>query len=581
MTKTKMNALRLTTLLSLGALLAHADLTPEQKLADFNQLAAMYAKRYGPYEWKHDVFGFDALNLKPWLNRVAQTKDDLDFYDLCIDYVSSLNDAHDIFTLTSNFSASLGFTVDIYDGKTLIDSINRSALPTAQFPFQIGDELVSVDGKATADIIKAYRKYSIAANERSTARQAAVRITSRSQSVIPRAHEIGDSAAVVIRRQSGDLETYTVPWTKRGTPLLNAGSPVSPFSATSALTARSKSHASGDDSEPDDPDSDAPYMSLLKELWNVSVPVDPSSILNFGSIQPIFALPAGFKQRLGGGSNDIFLSGTYQAGGYTIGFIRIPSFAPSSTTLALQQLQQEVTFFQQNTDGLVVDDMRNPGGSVCYDESVASYFIPYTWRPLGFDLRATATWIEQFSFSLWNAKNTHAPQWVIDLYTSFLQSVETAYNGNRGMTGALPLCTPTFDRSPALDRNGNSIAYSKPLIVLTDEFSASGGDAFPAMLQDAARGLIVGFRSMGAGGDVIDVPATTYSAGNTRVTESMMIRKNPTITTDFPPAPYVENIGVRPDVVIDYMTKDNLLQRGKPFVDAFTTVMVDWITKNK
>src|SRR5260370_11763569 len=206
MTKTKINALRLTALLSLGALLAHADLTPEQKLADFNQLAAMYAKRYGPYEWKHDVFGFDALNLKPWLDRVAQTKDDLDFYDLCIDYVSRLNDAHDIFTLTSNFSASLGFTVDNYDGKTLIDSINRSVLPATSYPFQIGDELVSVDGKATADIIKAYRKYSIAANERSTARQAAVRITSRSQSVIPRAHEIGDSAAVVIRRQSGDLE---------------------------------------------------------------------------------------------------------------------------------------------------------------------------------------------------------------------------------------------------------------------------------------------------------------------------------------------------------------------------------------
>ncbi len=60
-----------------------------------------------------------------------------------------------------------------------------------------------------------------------------------------------------------------------------------------------------------------------------------------------------------------------------------------------------------------------------------------------------------------------------------------------------------------------------------------------------------------------------------------MIRKTPTITMDFPPAPYVENIGVRPDVEIDYMTKDNLLQRGKPFVDAFTAVIVDWIAKNK
>lgn len=575
-----MNTFRLTALFSLGALLAHADLTPAQKTADLTQLAAMYAKRYGPYEWKRDVIGFDLMNLQPWLDRAAQTKDDLDFYDLLIEYVASLNDAHDVFTLQSNFSASLGFSTDIYDGKTLIDSISRSVLPVAQYPFQVGDELVSVDGKATTEIIQAYRKYSIAANARSTSRQAATFITVRPQSRIPRAHEIGDTAAVVIQRQNGNLETYNIPWIKRGTPLLNAGSPLSPSTAGSPLIARSKPRASGA-ADGDDSDPDPDYMNLLKDLWNVTVPTDPSTILNFGTVQPVFALPDGFKQRLGNGPTDVFFSGTYQAGGYTIGFIRIPSFAPPSTTLAIQQLQQEVAFFQQNTDGLVIDDMRNPGGSVCYDETVASYFMAGSWRPLGFALRATASWIENFSASLTSAKRLNAPQYVIDLYGLYLKDVLTAFAENRGMTGPLPLCTSTFDRSPALDSKGNSIAYTKPLIVLTDEFSASGGDAFPAMLQDAQRGPIVGFRSMGAGGDVIDVPGTTYSAGNTRVTESMMIRKNNTITTDFPPAPYVENIGVRPDVEIDYMTRDNLLQRGKPFVDAFTAVIVDWIGKNQ
>jgi C-terminal processing protease CtpA/Prc len=575
-----MNTFRLTVIFSLGALLAHADLTQAQKVSDMTQLAAMYAKRYGPYEWKRDVIGFDLLNLQPWLTRAAQTKDDLEFYDLLIDYVASLNDAHDVFTLQSNFLAQLGFGTDIYDGKTLIDSIARSVLPAAQYPFQIGDELVSVDGKATADIIQAYRKYSIAANTRSTARDAAQFITIRPQSLIPRAHEIGDTAAVVIRRQSGDLETYNIPWIKRGTPLLNAGSPASPSGLGSSATARSRPRASdGDDT--DDSDADPEYMNVLKELWNSTVPTSPAAVLNFGSIQPIFALPAGFRQRLGNGPADAFLTGTFQAGGFTIGFIRIPSFAPPSQTLAIQQLQQEVAFLQQNTDGLVIDDMRNPGGSVCYDETVASFFMRGTWRPLGFALRATDLWIEQFSGALTAAKRQNAPSYVIALYTQYLSAVQTAFAENRGMTGPLPLCTTTFDRPPALDARGNSIAYTKPLIVLTDEFSASGGDAFPAMIQDAQRGPIVGFRTMGAGGDVIDVPATAYSAGNTRVTESMMIRKNNTITSDFPPAPFVENIGVRPDIEIDYMTKDNLLQRGKPFVDAFTAVIVDLINKSK
>jgi C-terminal processing protease CtpA/Prc len=170
---------------------------------------------------------------------------------------------------------------------------------------------------------------------------------------------------------------------------------------------------------------------------------------------------------------------------------------------------------------------------------------------------------------------------VINLYSGFLKEVQQAYSENRGMTGPLPLCTQTLDRPAAKDSRGNVIAYTKPLIVLTDEMSASGADAFPAMLQDAQRGLIVGWRTMGAGGDVIDVPATTYSGGNTRVTESLMIRKNPVMTSDFPAAPYVENIGVRPDIQIDYMTKENLLQKGKPFVDAFTQVIVDQIKKSQ
>ena len=41
--------------------------------------------------------------------------------------------------------------------------------------------------------------------------------------------------------------------------------------------------------------------------------------------------------------------------------------------------------------------------------------------------------------------------------------------------------------------------------------------------------------------------------------------------------PYVENIGVRPDIVVDYMTRDNLLNQGKPYVAAFTAALLELI----
>ena len=85
----------------------------------------------------------------------------------------------------TKYFVSLGFTVDIYDGKVLIDSISRTLLPLPQFAFVVGDELVSVDGTPVQTPIESFRKYSIAANPRSTDRIAAARIVARSQQIMP------------------------------------------------------------------------------------------------------------------------------------------------------------------------------------------------------------------------------------------------------------------------------------------------------------------------------------------------------------------------------------------------------------
>lgn len=59
---------------------------------------------------------------------------------------------------------------------------------------------------------------------------------------------------------------------------------------------------------------------------------------------------------------------------------------------------------------------------------------------------------------------------------------------------------------------------------------------------------------MGAGGSVIQLIATACMESASRFTVSMMHRGRLIQTPDFPPAPYVENMGVRPDVVIDHAT---------------------------
>jgi hypothetical protein len=545
-------------------------MTLNQKLLDFQLLTGLYDKQYGLYEWKRDAIHFDLLQTAPWLDRVRQSATDLDFYEICVDYVASLQDAHDSFTFPSGFSASLGFSGDLYDGALLIDSINRTLLPAAKYPFQIGDELISVDGAAVEALIQKFLKYAVAANSRSARRSAAGRITTRSQALMPHAHEIGDSAEVVVRRQNGNMEAYTIPWSKSGVPVLEVGPVPAVSNAVRRKTADSMPAA---DAVPD-------YLRPLLELQNDSVSADNyTNVLNIGAFNPIFALPAGFVQRLGRSVLDNFYSGTFKSSGKTIGFIRIPSFSPR-TSAAQQQLSDEMLYFQAHTDGLIVDDMRNPGGVISWQNTVCQYLIPYPFRVTGWAMRATAARVQSFAANLNFAKLTGAPQNVIDAYQNLLNVIEAAYVGNRGMTGPVPLDGPSLDRQPATDASGAILAYTKPLIVLVDEFSISGGDQFPSVIQDAGRGPIVGIRTMGAGGTNGSFPATVYSEGTAGVTFGIAVRAKPIVTTDFGVTQYTENVGVRPDIEIDYMTKDNLLNRGAPFFSAVTAVMVNWINTN-
>ena len=549
-----------------AALSAFAQLTPDQRVSDFLHLAGIYAKNYAPYEWKRDTQGFDLLNTAPWVERARNARNDLDFYEVMVEYVASLNDAHDSYRVPSDFVARLNFAVDIYDGKALVDFINRARLPATEFAFRVGYELVSIDGVPVEDLLKQLNKYAIAANPRSTRRFAANYLTARPQTLMPHAVDVGDAARVVMRRLDGGLETYTIPWTKTGLPLLNNG-PV-PTPGGFAVTRKRTAAAAGD------------WRALLRDLQRCEVG-RPQAIIGYGARTPIFGLPDGFEQRLGRAATDFFYSGTFRSGGLRLGFIRIPSYIPPSLNAAIGQFIGEVAFLEANTDGLIIDEMHNPGGYVTFVNTIVQLLMPVKFRTLGFEVRATSGWVLAFSSFVEAAKAEGAELWEIALLEQLKKEIVDANASNRGRTGPIPLDDLTIDRDPFVDNRGRVFAYTKPIMVLIDELSASGGDAFPATIQDNKRGILFGYRTMGAGGSVAGVDAGPYSEGSTSLTQSLMNRQNDVITSDYPAAPYVENIGVRPDIEADYMTRDNLLQNGKPFVDSFVAAMIEHIRRSR
>jgi hypothetical protein len=543
-----------------------AQLTTDQKLADFQYLAGLYAKRYGPYEWKRDVLNFDLLNLSPWLPRVTASKTDLEFYDLMSEYVSSLNDAHSVYILPTNHLSSLNFYIDIYDGKPFVDYINRSRLPASEFGFVTGYELVSIDGVAAQSLIDQYQRYGIAANTRATRRFAAQLVTSRPQQLIPSAPDVPDVSIVVFRRPDGGLETYHIPWARSGLPLTTVGKYVTP--KTSRQTALAP-----DEVAPEEAD----YTRALKRLQNCRLP--DRGVLNFGFVQPIFvnALPPGFSIRMGLSSFDPIFSGTFPSGGYRIGYLRIPDYDPADPTSALSAVAKEIAYFQANTDGLIIDEMRNPGGSVSYANAVVSYLIPTPWTAIGFEVRATSEWVISFSSDLESARAQGAPAGIIALLQQLKDTIQSANRQMRGRTPSIPLDDLTLDRLPALDSKGAVAAYTKPILMLVDEMSASAADYVAATFQDNARGPLFGWRTMGAGGNVEEWEGGSYSLGFADVTESLMYRNKDVTTPDYPVTRYIENVGVRPDIESDYMTVDNLRTGGTAFVNAFSRAIVDLI----
>jgi hypothetical protein len=561
----------------LSSLDLSAQLSTAQRELDFRTLAAIYARKYAPLDWKREAVGFDGRDLAAWLERVRNAGSDLEFLEICAEYVASFDDFHSYFRAPSTFIARLDFTVDVFDGKVLIETIARSALPVSQYPFAAGDELVSVDGKPVEEWIAIFSKLRRRGNPATTRRAAADLITFTPQSLYPRAVEFPDSAVIEVLRRDGPLETYTVPRRKTGYPVTNLGS--SPDFHASVAPARATAPS---------------YMELLEQMQSWRAPADDPLLqgetwseeeaayvprrylMGIGSTAPVFrpGFPPTYVQRF----PLLHYSGVYEAEGRRIGYLRFPSFAPADRGFAVRELDAEIQYFEANTDGLVIDVTRNPGGG-CYMADAAARLIPHDFYFFGEEIRVTLDRLIQAEAALRSAQSANADQWVIETYTNLLEELKRAWAEPGGArTGPVAACSqfgsglpPSTQMSPA------AAVYTKPLVILTDEFSSSAAEIFAAMLQDNGRGRVVGARTSGGGGAISAATSGIFSEAQTSATVTLILRREPVATPDFPATRYLENVGVRPDVEVEMMTRENLAGGYRAYVEAFTRALLDQI----
>jgi C-terminal processing protease CtpA/Prc len=230
---------------------------------------------------------------------------------------------------------------------------------------------------------------------------------------------------------------------------------------------------------------------------------------------------------------------------------------------------------------MILDVSRNPGGSTCSLESLASRFASNPMTSLQMRYRVTWDYLQSLRSDLDFAIYFGDPPEDIAALQNMVTDAERAYKENRGMSDLTPMCSYSPKLTAPIADTGRPVVYSKPVLLLIDDLSFSAAEAFAALMQDNQRATLFGYRTDGAGGAVDYRDVGIYSETGTSFAFTILERLQNIATGDFPLAPYIENLGVRPDKEFDPMTEDNLLQRGKPFVDAFTSAVVDLIRAKK
>ena len=266
------------------------------------------------------------------------------------------------------------------------------------------------------------------------------------------------------------------------------------------------------------------------------------------------------------------------AGSATCAFRRSSRRKSRSRPRPRSQYLRGETAGRANRDGLIVDLTRNIGGSICLVDDILPYLLPEGYPVFTVEFRVTWYQIFELRGAIEVLRFLDADPEEIAEVQFQLEAFEEAVKAGKPRSAKLPGCGTNYQRGPAVDRaTGQPAVYSKPVILLVDEFPASAGEIMAAVLQDAGRVTTVGTRTAGAGGAAGGTLAGVYSEAEVALTIALGYRSKSIVSDDLPTAALIENIGIRPDIPLELMTAENLANRGKPYLDRALEIAAEKI----
>ncbi len=549
-------------------------LTPTEKTADMFWLFSIFDQNYAPRELKEATLGFDYEDLKTqYLDEAVATTNNEDFYAVMNRFVAEFHDAHTSASLVASTLpgrtevAYLGFN-GVRDGDALVVT---ELLPTtsagSNFPISVGDRITKLDGVPLRDIVlDEMVKYRNLGYDESNLTYHMNGIFTRTPLVaaLPEA----DDAVVTVDDGNGERD-ITLPWVVKDlqtfigeqNEALNANveATIGGIDAKQFLEAANELVASNDVGA-----FDVPVAGLPGQTWNYFKFVDNMPTLTspmvVQKVREHIRAAKGTRasvedtreylssvRNIPSGAIILEESTTFPA--YIAkfptkqpdqpprfyGYMLLDTFSPASEDLALSEIQDVLSRLEDlGVEHLIIDTIDNGGGSLTFGLKAAQLLSRAPIALPQIQFKTSETWIDQFESQSMSGPSDTEKELARRVYEKLVAARDA------GDVISEPMSVDVLMPFEFLD--GNSSMPDMKIALLTNEMCVSMCDIFAGVLKDNGLATLIGKRTMGGGGNVVQHAQAPNSHLAVAQTESLILR------TDGTP---IENVGVSPDVEME------------------------------
>lgn len=526
-----------------------ADKAQEMMLKDLEVIEQTFNVKYAPKEWKYEFSGWDLheqMNIAK--NKVKDSSNITlkDYQRIIRDFFNSTKDFHVGVSFYSTEFSVLPFRMESAEGRYFIAYAldSKHFAPYMNYELNKGDEVLAIDGIPVAQAIEQFKNDEF--QGLTSPSDHAIAVTAFTTRMGNHGHLTPEGPITITVKHKGTkkIATYDLIWIHNpdeipnilvtNTRALKEQSSFYKKEMTSAYFAKWK-------------DTKALTKKILKK-------VEDQDDKFIGSVKS--SLPPLGKEIWKSSFGSFFDAKIYQIRDKKIGFVRIPHYMGSAQDF--QDFVQIIDHLEKNSDLLVIDQLNNPGGMVFFTYALASVL---TDKPLYVPKQKIS--INQSD--LFDASQERQGLEKITNDEEAIQEIGTSIVGYpvnhrlvQNFLSYSDFIAAEWKAGRAITENGylygidliypHTTHYTKPIYILINELDFSGGDFFPAILQDNKRATVLGNGTGGAGGFVINHAfQNLFGIESFRLTGSLAERLN---------GKPIENLGVTPDVKIEVTSRD-------------------------